>query len=54
MVGRQALMTDSPHVNANANKNKYEKQAENPRPKAHLEELEAAANEERIQNGKKN
>ncbi|MBY6088728.1 IS1182 family transposase, partial [Priestia flexa] len=53
MVGGRALMTDSTHIKANANKHKYEKQPKKSRRQAYMEELEAAVNEDRLENGKK-
>ncbi|WP_144594463.1 transposase, partial [Priestia flexa] len=52
MVGGRALMTDSTHIKANANKHKYEKQPKKSRRQAYMEELEAAVNEDRLENGK--
>jgi len=53
MVGGRILTTDSTHIKANANKNKFTRKVKEERPKAYLEELEAAVTEDRIQHGKK-
>ena len=45
---------DSTHIKANANKNKFVRKVKEERPKAYLEELETAVNEDRVAHGKKN
>ena len=53
MVGGRILTSDSTHIKANANKNKFIRKVKEEKPKAYLEELEAAVTEDRIQHGKK-
>ena len=54
MVGGRALMSDSTHIKANANKNKFVRKVKEEHPKAYLEELEVAVNEDRVAHGKEN
>ncbi|WP_369901461.1 IS1182 family transposase [Bacillus manliponensis] len=53
MVGGRTLVTDSTHIKANANKNKFVRKVKQARPKAYMEELEAAVTEDREEHGKK-
>jgi transposase len=53
MVGGRVLISDSTHLKANANKRKFTKHVVEKSSRAYLEELEAAINEDREANGKK-
>ncbi|WP_235466580.1 transposase, partial [Aeromonas australiensis] len=53
MVGGRVLYTDSTHLQANANKKKLTEVEVTVTPKAYLDELEQAIDEDRKQHGKK-
>jgi transposase len=53
MVGGRMLISDSTHVKANANKNKYTKEQVLQNTKSYINELNAAVEIDRKNNGKK-